>query len=416
MKKLFFLFAMFASVVTSAQNLQITTLSATYTTSPVIKFKVAWTGAREYRHNTKVWVFVDYRKVENNAPAGNWTRAAVTVTPTVSSSPTSTATLVAGNDKGFWLNGTDGDYSATLTVPLTLAAGVTQYNWCAYATDYPPNVVVHSASSYTLRGSRPFVINGTTLPANQTTYSGTITSFTDATGAPGLFPAPLNQPPNGMGCVAGLVENTVNNICVQPSTVGCTNNTLNLGTVSFTAGTEVTIVGNGISQIWSRPVTATGCQKQTYDGGTYTNYHDDCRDNQGYAGDFYSGCAVTHYASTLCPPPWRVPVQADYASLMRSFGCLPTYQQDQNCYESLLTNWEFQLSGVSQPNGITEFHDELAQFATQSVSYCELNDDGSPTRTISRMFICAENCNWTMMPESCQTFAEGYTIRCVREN
>ncbi|MDR0693894.1 MAG: hypothetical protein LBF81_01155, partial [Prevotellaceae bacterium] len=163
MRTKFFFFAMLASVAASAQNVQVETISATYTSTPNVKFRVTWTGARAYRHNTKVWVFVDYRKVENNAPAGSWERALVSATPAVSSSPTSTATLEAGNNKGFWLHGANGDYSATVTVPLTLAAGVTQFNWCAYATDYPPNVVPHSSTSYTLRGSRPFVVNGETL-------------------------------------------------------------------------------------------------------------------------------------------------------------------------------------------------------------------------------------------------------------
>ena len=317
--KLFFLFTMLASVTISAQNMQITPISATYTASPVIKFKVSWTGVRTYRHKTKVWVFVDYRQIKNNAPAGSWTRAAVTATPAVLSTPASTVTLVSGNDKGFWLNGVDGDYSATLTVPLTLAADVTQFNWCTYATDYPPNVVTLGNSNYTLRGSSPFIINGTTLPVNQATYSGTITSFTDATGAPGLFPASIDNPTNEMGCVAGLVENE-NGICVSPSVHGCSNNTLDLGSVSFTAGTEIQIVGNGISQIWSRPVTATGCQKTSYDGGRTPNLKADCRTNPDYAGDMFSNCAAVLYADKLCPPPWRVPSEDDGNNLLVAMG------------------------------------------------------------------------------------------------
>ena len=323
MKKIFFLLALLASIIASAQNMQITPLSATYTASPVIQFKVGWTGARTYRHNTKVWVFVDYRKVENNAPTGSWTRAAVTVTPAVLSTPTSTtATLVAGNDKGFWLNGTDGDYSATLTV--TLSGVPAQFNWCAYATDYPPNVVTHGNSSYTLRGSRPFVVNSSTLTANQTAFSGTITSFTDATGAPGLFPAALNEPSNEMGCVAGLVVNEYG-ICVAPSYAGCNDNTLDLGTVSFTAGSEVQIVGNGISQIWSRPVTATGCQKTDYDrGSSPDNFNVDCRKSEGYNGDYFSGCALLKYATDICPPPWRLPSNEDGRKLLIAMGGCPT--------------------------------------------------------------------------------------------
>jgi hypothetical protein len=344
MKKIFFLLTMLASVAASAQNMQITPISATYTTSPVIKFKVGWTGARTYRHNTKVWVFVDYRKIENNAPAGIWTRAAVSATPAVSSSPASTATLVSGNDKGFWLNGVDGDYSATITVSLTLVAGVTQFNWCAYATDYPPNVVPQGNNSYTLRGSRPFIINGSTLTASQTTYSGTIISFTDATGAPGRFPAALNERPNEMGCVAGLVENA-NGVCAEPSTIGCINNTLNLGTVSFTTGTEVTIVGNGISQIWSRPVTATGCQKTTFNSGTTDAINADCRTNPNYAGDFFSSCAAFRYHAQLCPPPWRMPAVTDARNLANALGC-DVNGYNETCVKKIMYSWDSEYSGV----------------------------------------------------------------------
>ncbi|MDR0694446.1 MAG: hypothetical protein LBF81_04000 [Prevotellaceae bacterium] len=350
MKKIFFLFAMFANVAASAQNMQITPISATYTSSPVIQFEVSWTGARTYRHNTKVWVFVDYRKVEDNTPAGNWTRAATTATPAVNSTPTSTATRVSGNDKGFWLNGVDGDYSATLTVPLTLAAGVTQFNWCAYATDYPPNVVPHSTSSYTLRGSPPFVLNGT-FTTSLSTFSGTITTFTDATGAPGKFPAPLNEKPNEMGCVAGLVEN-MNGVCVAPSAVGCTNNTLNLGTVSFTAGTEITIVGNGVSQIWSRPVTATGCQKTGFNGGSVGSVNADCRTNPNYAGDFYSGCAAFRYHAQLCPPPWRIPSPFDTKNLAKAFGCAEN-GNNEVCVKKYVNQWGGEYAGeITASNAI----------------------------------------------------------------
>jgi hypothetical protein len=351
MKKQFLTFAMLASVAASAQNMQITPISATYTASPVIQFKVGWTGARTYRHNTKVWVFVDYRKIENNAPTGSWTRAAVTVTPAINSTPASTATLVSGNDNGFWLNGADGDYSATLTVPLALAADVTQFNWCAYATDYPPNVVIHGNSSYTLRGSRPFIINGTALDVNQSTYSGTIISFTDATGAPGIFPAALNEQTNEMGCVAGLVENQ-KGICIAPSIYGCTDNIVNLGAVSFSAGSEIQIVGNGITQIWSRPVTASGCQKTSYNAGQYQNQTSDCRTNPGYAGDLFSGCAAVRYAASLCPPPWRVPSRVDMERLLLALGSATNYGVDTDFVDQkLLGLWGGEPNGRCLPKG-----------------------------------------------------------------
>jgi hypothetical protein len=365
MKKIFFLLTMFASVAASAQNMQITPISATYTSSPVIQFKVSWTGARTYRHNIKVWVFVDYRKIENNAPAGTWTRAAVTDTPAVNSTPsTTTATLVSGNDKGFWLNGVDGDYSATLTVPLTLAAGVTQFNWCAYATDYPPNVVIHGGNSYTLRGSPPFVINGSTLPTSQTTYNATIHSFTDATGAPGLFPAALNDHVNEWGCIAGLVANEYA-VCVEPSAVGCVNNSFDLGAVSFTTGTEVKVVGNGISQIWSRSVTATGCQKGTFDGGSIGSVKSDCIHSQGYNADLFSVCAVLFNAAKICPPPWRLPIYKDAKDLLTAYGCGEECIDNEDIVDKkFIGEWGAEMSGFSWMNGYIDYRGLLGQYRT----------------------------------------------------
>jgi hypothetical protein len=215
MKKIFFFFAMFVNIAASAQNMQVESISATYTSTPVVKFRVSWTGAREYRHNTKVWVFVDYRKVENNVPAGNWARALVASTPTVSSSPASTVTLESGNDKGFWLQGANGDYSATVTVPVTLDASVTQFNWCAYASDYPPNAKITSGSyangTYTLKGTQPFIINGT-VTVNSNTYSAErISTITDVTKCPGYRCRLRDEAVGTVGCCTGLTA--IGNYC-----------------------------------------------------------------------------------------------------------------------------------------------------------------------------------------------------------
>jgi hypothetical protein len=426
MKKNLFLFAMLASVTGISQNLQITPISATYTATPVVKFKVSWTGARTYRHNTKVWVFVDYRKVENNASVGNWTRATVTVTPSVNSTPiATTATLVANNNKGFWLNGVDGNYSATVTVPLTVATGVAQFNWCAYATDYPPNVVIHGTSSYTLRGSRPFVVNDVTLPVSQTTYSGTIYSFTDATGAPGKFPAALNEKMNEMGCVAGLVPNA-SNVCEAPSAAKCNNNSFGFGTVSFAAGQEVQIVGNGISQIWSRPVIATNChQKTTFDGGSTVSYNADCRNNPDYAGDLFSGCALIRYAATLCPPPWRMPVRADYANLLIAMGGYVDDRSDQNFIEQqLVGRWGAQWNGTCGNPGTLWYQNQLMCYG--SLFYI-LDAYDMTSNTYSNVIgkliavhpdflnVTPSAGAWRYSPYSEHGIQSGITIRCVKD-
>ena len=228
MKKIFFLFAMLASVTASAQNVKVESISATYTGTPAVKFRVSWTGVRSYRHNTKVWVFVDYRKIENNAPVGSWTRALVAATPVVNSTPASSAMLESGNDKGFWLLGANGDYSATVTVPVTLAAGVTQFNWCAYASDFPPNAEITKGTvthgTYTLHGTPPFIIDGTYTTSAQS-YTGTlITSIIDETDCPGIITAPQYASTyTGCNVWVELVDVTVSTMYGSITDAVCTN-------------------------------------------------------------------------------------------------------------------------------------------------------------------------------------------------
>jgi uncharacterized protein (TIGR02145 family) len=104
----------------------------------------------------------------------------------------------------------------------------------------------------------------------------------------------------------------------------CNSGTFNFGTVSFETPAEYTITGivNGqtITQIWSDAVTATGCNKETFSGGTANNYMTDCRTNPDYPGDFFSWCAVARYGNTLCPFPWRVPSTQDFATLCMIIG------------------------------------------------------------------------------------------------
>jgi hypothetical protein len=265
-----------------------------------------------------------------------------------------------------------------------------------------------------LRGSRPFVINGTTLPANQTTYSGTITSFTDATGAPGRFPAALNQPVNEMGCVAGLIEYG-NSICVQPSTVGCTDNTLNLGTVSFAAGTTITIAGNGVSQIWSRPVTATGCQTTTFNGGSAGSSNADCRTNPDYEGDLFSGCAVLRYAEQLCPPPWRIPALTDLRNLATALEIPPTGTTGHEAVEKLTTIWDAQYAGICDANGNLIAANCYGSYWYGRYAY----EYPAGTHRLSRLWVNGPNDGgfgvWGTHILSNNALRYGGTIRCVRD-
>jgi uncharacterized protein (TIGR02145 family) len=191
MKKIFFLLTMLASVAASAQSgITVTPVSAN---SSAVTFNVSWlNSSRTGTHNSKVWVFVDYRPVMNNVPSGSWERALIAGTPTVTSGAPSRET---GNDKGFWLQGTSGSsgtYNATVTV--TLSNVPAKYNWCAYVSDYPPNVTANSGT-YTFKGTPPFILiasNGATQPVTGTTLTTsaltiTPTTIMDATACPGVF-------------------------------------------------------------------------------------------------------------------------------------------------------------------------------------------------------------------------------------
>jgi hypothetical protein len=349
MKKLFFLFAMLASVAASAQVTHVEPAGANYT-NKTVTFRVWWNaGSRDATHFSKVWVWVDYIKINsNNTTSGNtWTRAEVN---TVSGGVTS---YDGNNRKGFWLEGNAStNYSATLTVQLTNVPD--QFNWCAYASDCPPNAMV-SNGTYTLRGSSPFVVNGTSLPAGATQYAGNITALTDATGAPGAFCTPAGQAPGKYGCCSGLSVNTSNGLCAMP-TFCDPSSTLDLGVVSFTQGSEITITGSSYTQIWSRPVTATGCQKGTFNGGSAGSVKSDCRTNPGYAGDLFSWCAVEKYAAQVCPFPWRIPMPDDFCRLHKAVT-------GANCVEAAnvawitayQTNWAMVFMGDCSQNGtITE--------------------------------------------------------------
>jgi uncharacterized protein (TIGR02145 family) len=194
MKTKFFIFAMLASVIASAQVTNVAPIGANYA-NKTISFRVWWNaGSRDVTHLSKVWVWVDYIKVNsNNTTSGNmWTRATVGI---ISGGTTS---YDGSNQKGFWLEGNAStNYSATLTVQLTNVPD--KFNWCAYGSDYPPNVaynnVTYNSGTYTFSGTPPFRLVSADGSQTKEFNKKSITvseigfvpkNFTDATGCPGI--------------------------------------------------------------------------------------------------------------------------------------------------------------------------------------------------------------------------------------
>ncbi len=186
MKKIYFLFmALFCCLSGySANCVSAVKVGANYTTQQVT-FKLTWTGCNGTTHMNKVWCFVDFQPVDAAGNGGAWQRATISGGATVSN-----GTYTAGTSNGFWVAGFNGQ-SATVTVKLGNVSE--RFDWCVFATDYPPNVVL-TGNTYTLKGSAPFiliaadgitkqVVAGNKLPVVDLTIKPVVIS--DATGCTG---------------------------------------------------------------------------------------------------------------------------------------------------------------------------------------------------------------------------------------
>jgi hypothetical protein len=184
------------SLAASAQPFTIVKLiSADHEVSPpVVKFKVSWAdGSRNEQHRTKVWLFVDYRRMKDDVYEADMLHADIAEKPTTTSG---TVTLEPGNNKGFWLEGPPtGEFEATVTVPLTvtLAGYAKQFGWCGVAIDRPP-FAEPKQGGYELHGTPPFIIqtqpgnSASTVSQTSTAYDNCIYGLTDKTGCPGELP------------------------------------------------------------------------------------------------------------------------------------------------------------------------------------------------------------------------------------
>jgi hypothetical protein len=252
------LFAQTSSVV-------VTPLTADYNaTPPTVTFKVTWPADRDADHRSKVWVLVDYRRIQNNAYVGDWLRAGISTAQT----PTATAgtvSLAAGNTKGFWLQGTNSAFTATVTVPVivNLTGGYAPvFGWCGVALDRPPTAVPESGG-YTLQGTSPFIIQtdpvntGSTVSHSNTAYNNCIYGLTDATGCPGEWPP--------MPAITGFNASTAS-ICAGQS-VTLTAAATNAERYSFDNGATW---GSSASTVVSPATTTTYILKATRTTGACT--------------------------------------------------------------------------------------------------------------------------------------------------
>ncbi|MDR0582325.1 MAG: hypothetical protein LBG31_05105 [Prevotellaceae bacterium] len=194
-RSLLFIAALFPAGKMNAQNhIKLVPLGVTYTNNtPTIKFSVGWNAVPNDNRtrNTKIWVWVDYIKVENHRLSGQWTRATIT--------GVSAGTVEPGG-KGFWLQGNAGAYSREVTA--TLSGTPSKFSWCVFASDAPPVAEFTASNSILFYGNAPFTVIysdqsvAMNLPAAPYTPAAgkKIAAFTDATHCPGTVKYNMPKP------------------------------------------------------------------------------------------------------------------------------------------------------------------------------------------------------------------------------
>jgi uncharacterized protein (TIGR02145 family) len=174
MKKLFFLFALLASIAASA-SVTVTPLSTDFT-NKTVTFRVEYANAV----NNRVWVWIDLCPVPGVTP-GAFQDAVISAASATSGSVIYAST----NTRGFFVTASP----STVTATLDNASG--KFNWCAYGSDAPPNVTLDQGT-YTFKGTTDFVVSSHAQPITSKTVARTSltvnsqSTFTDATGYPGI--------------------------------------------------------------------------------------------------------------------------------------------------------------------------------------------------------------------------------------
>ena len=109
MKKIIFLFSLFAGIAANAA-VTVTPLGVNYGTKTVT-FRVAWSGTAA---NNRVWVWVDLCPVTGTSP-GTFAKAVISA----AAATTGSILTISGNTRGFYIT----TNPSTVTATLSNAAG-----------------------------------------------------------------------------------------------------------------------------------------------------------------------------------------------------------------------------------------------------------------------------------------------------
>jgi uncharacterized protein (TIGR02145 family) len=193
---------------------------------------------------------------------------------------------------------------------------------------------------------------------------------------------------------------------IPPITVATCNDasTIDLGIISFASDERWVISGNGITQIWSDAVQATGCNKTDFNGGSASPFNSDCRSNLNQKGDLFSWCAVARYGDALCPAGWRVPTATDFCDLDKAISGLTTCNIRTNAThrDIYLNTWGGAFGGGSTSDGTLNGQGSWAYYWSQS----EFSADFG--------FILHFLSDGYINPQLALFKHFGFTLRCVR--
>ncbi|MDR2585041.1 MAG: Ig-like domain-containing protein [Prevotellaceae bacterium] len=176
------------------------------------------------------------------------------------------------------------------------------------------------------------------------------------------------------------------------------------GTVTFATSQEWTVSGNGVNQIWSDAVEASGANKTTFNGDTA-----DGRNNPGYKGHLFSWYAVDQYKNQLCPAPWRIPTRQDFIDLDKALGGTGSNHWMQEVFtkylnQGLTTGWGGAYGGSCISDGTFLYKGSLAYYWSQS-EHSLYNGYGLYLNPSSSGFV---------YPQNAIIKNAGLTLRCVR--
>lgn len=202
---------------------------------------------------------------------------------------------------------------------------------------------------------------------------------------------------------------------------GCNQNIPNwgsggLGAVTFhSQGHNVVIQGTGanahITQIWSGAVTATACQKETFNGGEpgnlLFNANADCRSNPGFPGDLFSWCAVMRFQHLLCPAPWRVPTLIDFFRLDQALGGTGIQNSPQFVANNYINRWGGAFGGSWDHNNEMSGQGSSGLYWSQSGS----SVGGGGLIAYGMTFLV----DGDIRPRTGGPVWLGFTLRCVRD-